>query len=383
MIDRTVEILTRLVGYPTISTDSNLDLIDYAVDLLDKTGARVLTTTNPEGTKANIFATVGPEGDGGVVLSGHTDVVPVEGQDWTVDPFRATVDDGRLWGRGTTDMKGFIACVLAMAPTFAAADLKRPIHMALTYDEEEGCRGARVMLDRLGRTGPRPSVAVIGEPTGLGIVVAHKGCYEYTTEITGMERHASMSAAGAGAIHAAARFIAMLDALTTELAERAPADSPFEPPGSTINVGTITGGVARNITAGSAVFDWELRPIDGEDTAFVLDRVDRFVAEVLLPGMREQFEKADVRTTEVGAVGGFRRERQGSAMTLASRITGSKEIGVVSFGTEAGLFQDLGISTVVCGPGSLDQAHKPDEFIEISQLDACLAMLHRLLPEVT
>jgi len=383
MIDQALGVLTQLVSYPTVSTDSNLDLIDYAADLLGKARARIVTTTDQEGVKANLYATIGPDLPGGVVLSGHTDVVPVAGQDWTVEPFRASKDAGRIWGRGTTDMKGFIACVLAMAPTFSAVDLERPIHVALTYDEEEGCRGAKVLLDELSRNGPLPSIALVGEPTELGVVVAHKGCYEYTTEVIGLEQHASMGAGGAGAIFAAARFIGMLEALAAELAERAPEDSPFDPSGATINVGRIAGGVARNITAASAVFDWEVRPVAAGEAEFVRDHVDRFVADVLLPDMRRQFEKADIRTTGVGAVGGFRLDRESPAASLASRLTGSGRHSVVSFGTEAGLFQNLGISTVVCGPGSLEQAHKPDEYIEISQLEGCLMMLHRLIDEVT
>ncbi|HEX2153650.1 MAG TPA: acetylornithine deacetylase [Acidimicrobiia bacterium] len=382
MLDRTVDILSRLVSFPTVSTDSNLDLIDYATDLLAAVGARVAVTTDPPGNKANVFATIGPEVEGGVILSGHTDVVPVEGQEWTRPPFTASVTEGRVWGRGTTDMKGFIACMLAIAPRFAASSLTRPLHLAMTYDEEEGCNGAKVMLEALKSDGTLPAVAIIGEPTGLGIVVAHKGCYEFTTEIHGVERHASMSAAGAGAIHAAARFIGMLDGLSDELAERAPADSPFEPPASTINVGTISGGVARNITAGSAVFDWEIRPVEADDVAYVLERANRFVDEVLLPRMRREYPEATVTTTTVGAVGGFRRDPDGQALALARRLTGNTEMEVVSFGTEAGLFQEIGIAPVVCGPGSIEQAHKPDEFIELTQLQACLTMLERLIPEL-
>jgi acetylornithine deacetylase len=382
MLDRAVEILARLVSFPTVSADSNLELIDYATQLLGPLGAGLVTTTNPEGTKANLFATLGPTIDGGVVLSGHTDVVPVEGQEWTRNPFLAEVAEDRVWGRGTTDMKGFLACALAMAPRFAEARLERPVHLALTYDEEEGCHGAKVMLEELARSGPHPSAAIVGEPTEFEIVIAHKGCYEFTTEIHGVERHASMSAAGAGAIHAAVSFIGELDRLADELATRAPADSPFDPPATTINVGTIAGGVARNITAGSTVFDWEMRPVEPGDADFVLERMDRFVEETLLPKMREEFPEATITTSTVGAVGEFSRRPEGPGVALAQRLTGNQELSVVSFGTEAGLFQELGIATVVCGPGSLDQAHKPDEFIELDQLQRCLTVMERLLAEL-
>lgn len=279
-------------------------------------------------------------------------------------------------------MKSFIACALAMAPEFAAAGPSRPIHFALTYDEEVGCQGAKVMLKDLTERDLRPEVVIIGEPTGLGTVVAHKGCYEFTTEIHGIERHASMSGAGAGAIHAAARFIGMLDRLADELARRPPPNSPFDPPSTTINVGTIAGGVARNITASSAVFDWELRPVDPGDATYVLGRLEQFVADELLPSMQQEFPEASITTTTVGSVGGFLPDPDGPAVALARRLNGSPELQVVSFGTEAGLFQELGIAPVVCGPGSLDQAHKPDEFIEIAQLEGCLAMLQHLLEEL-
>lgn len=383
MLDRTLEILGRLVAFPTVSADSNLDLIDYAVDLLEACGARVETTSDPAGKKANVFATIGPDEEGGVALSGHTDVVPTEGQNWSRDPFFLTVESGRAYGRGTTDMKGFIACVLAMAPTFAAAALSRPVHVALTYDEEEGCHGARLLLSELTRSGrPLPKIVIIGEPTDFGVVVAHKGCYEYTTEITGVERHASMAAAGAGAIHAAARFITFLDSLADEMVARAPDDSPFEPPHTTINVGTISGGVARNITAGSAVFDWEIRPVDAGDAAYIHERLGRFVAEELLPSMRAEFPDAAVSTTVAGEVDGFWRDPQSPAVELARRLTGNRETMVVSFGTEAGLYQEKGIAPVVCGPGSIAQAHKPDEFIEVSQLERCLSVLEKLITEL-
>lgn len=382
MLDRTVEILGRLVSFPTISSYGNLDLVDYATDLLARADARLSITEDPGGTKANVFATLGPEVDGGLVLSGHTDVVPVEGQSWTRDPFRLAIDGGRAWGRGTTDMKGFIACVLAMAPVMGSWDLAHPVHVALTYDEEVGCHGAKVMLADLARSGPKPAIAVVGEPTDQSIVIAHKGCYEYTTEIRGVERHASISAAGAGAIHAAARFVGMLDRLADEMAARAPADSPFDPPGTTFNVGTISGGVARNITAGGVVFEWEMRPIDAPDRDYALETVERFVQEELLPSMRAEYPDAWLTTTTVGAVGGFERDSRGPGVALARRMAPGSELGVVSFGTEAGLYQELGISTVVLGPGSIHQAHKADEFIELSQLQTCLDSIARLEGEL-
>lgn len=370
--------LRRLVAFPTVSSDSNLELIDYVSSVLVAAGFRITTTSNHGGDKVNIFATIGPEGDGGIVLSGHTDVVPVEGQHWTTEPFAALADDERVWGRGTADMKGFIACVLAVVSTIKPARLLRPLHVALTYDEEEGCHGAKVMLEELARIGPQPEVAIIGEPTAMRVVEAHKGCYEFTTTITAGEQHASTAASGSGAIHAAAEFIRMLDLLASQLTNRAQADSPFSPPGATINVGTIRGGVARNITAASSEFEWELRSVAAGDVAFVTQQVDRFVADELLPAMRRRFSQAEVRTVTVGAVGPFQPQTTSAATVLAHRLTRSTKSEVVSFGTEAGLFQEAGISAVVCGPGRIDQAHRPDEYIEINQLESCLDMLGML-----
>ena len=382
-LDRTVEILSRLVAFPSVSLESNLDLIDYVVDLLLDAGFRCDVTIQPEGNRGNVFATVGPDEDGGVILSGHTDVVPVEGQDWSVDPFHLTIHDGRALGRGTTDMKGFIAAVLALAPDIAARPLSRPVHLAFTADEEVGCQGARLMLSKLASTGPHPTVALIGEPTDLGVIGAHKGCYEYTTVIHGVERHASMSAAGAGAIHAAVRYMALLDSLTDELERRAPVDSPFDPPASTINVGRFEGGVARNITAGSASFEWELRPVQAADLAFVLESVTGYVEGTLLPAMRQEFPEASIHTFEVGGVGAFHLHADSPALDLAAKITGSAEVGVVSFGTEAGVYQEVGIAPVVCGPGSIEQAHRPDESIGLGDLERGLGMLRSLVDEVS
>jgi acetylornithine deacetylase len=382
-LHKTLEILGRLVAFPSVSLESNLDLIDYVVDLLLEAGFHCDVTIQPEGDRGNVFATVGPDNGGGVILSGHTAVVPVEGQDWSVDPFPLTIRDGRALGRGTTDMKGFIASVLALAPEIAARDLARPVHIALTADEEVGCHGARLMLSALTWPGQPPTSVFIGEPTDLAVIGAHKGCYEYTTIIHGVERHASMSAAGAGAIHAAVRYMALLDRLTDELVRRAPSDSPFDPPASTINVGRFEGGVARNITAGSASFEWELRPVQVSDLAFVLDSVTEFVEEALLPAMQTEFPDASIHTFEVGGVGAFLLEPDSPALHLAARVTGSTEVGAVSFGTEAGVYQEMGIAPVVCGPGSIEQAHRPDESIGLSDLEAGLTVLGRLIDEVS
>lgn len=375
----TLKFLDRLIGYPTVSSDSNLDLIDYVVDVVERAGARTIITTDDTATKANLLATFGPEGDGGVVLSGHTDVVPVEGQDWSCDPFTLVVDEDRAWGRGTTDMKGYLACVLAQVAPLSQMDLSRPVHFAFTYDEEVGLLGGQVLLADLEERPFQPALAMVGEPTLMRVVTAHKGGYEFTTRFTAGERHSSMGTYGAGAISAAGRFIGLLDSVAEELLENAPSGSRFDPVGSTINIGTIRGGVARNITPREVVLEWELRPAQSDDPAYVTDRVSRFVEEELVPHMRRVFPEATVETTSRGEIDGLYGDDDGEAARLLLEVTDSDTTEAVSYCTEAGLFDAAGISAVVCGPGSIEQAHKPDEYIELSQLEQCLDVLQRLI----
>ncbi len=377
-LSRTKAILTDLIAFPTVSADTNLQLITYAGDLLSSAGAQLSVSLDQSGTKANLFATIGPECDGGVVLSGHTDVVPVEGQDWTGDPFVMSERDGRLYGRGTCDMKGFIAACLAMAPRFAALDLARPLHFAFTYDEEVGCLGARALVDELARAGLRPAAAIIGEPTMMGVIEGHKGCYEYTTEFTGFEGHGSQPDKGVNAVEYAVRYIARLMALGEELKTKAPAESRFSPPWTTLQVGTISGGNARNTIAGQCSIDWEMRPIHTDDSDYVKRQLGAYVDEDLLPAMRRVWRDASIVTHTIGEVRGLLPVPQSQARDIVFELTGNSQAELVSFGTEAGLFQEIGISSVICGPGSIAQAHKPDEFIEISQLAACLDMLDKL-----
>ena len=374
----TVAILDRLIAFPTVSADGNRDLIDYAAGLLEPLGARVSVSSDETGAKANLFATIGPEIDGGIVLSGHSDVVPVEGQAWTTDPFRLVERDGRLYGRGTCDMKGFIAAALAMAPRYARLDLARPLHIALTYDEEIGCFGARALVEELKARRIRPGVAIIGEPTEMRVIEGHKGCYEYTTEFTGLEGHASLPQAGVNAIEYAVLYAARLIELADELRARAPEGSRFEPPWTTLQVGRIDGGIARNVIAGHCTLDWEMRPVQLADAAHVKDAIARHVEGELLPAMRAVSPAAGIVTHVVGEVEGLEPMADSEARRIVMELTGANGADLVAFGTEAGLFQSLGISTVVCGPGSIAQAHKPDEFLSLDELAACLAMLDRL-----
>lgn len=355
-----------------------MDLINYAANFFDDLGVSVQLSHNAEGTKANLFATIGPQENGGVMLSGHTDVVPVEGQDWTSDPFLAVHKGNRVIGRGACDMKGFIACALASAPAFQALELNRPLHIALTYDEEVGCLGAPVMLNALADLGIRPNVAIIGEPTGMQIIEGHKGCYEYTTQIRGLEGHGSLPDAGVNAVESAVRIIHELLETGKTLRERAPADSRFTPPWTTVSVGKIEGGIARNIIAKDCTFEWEIRPVQRSDSDLVWDRLHRLIDGSLLPEMQKRYEGAYIRTETAGEVDGLEPMSDSEATALVRELTGGNGTDVVSFGTEAGLFQKAGISTVVCGPGYIDQAHRPDEFVDVEQLNACLRMMERL-----
>lgn len=378
MLARTRQILGDLVAFPTVSSDSNLELIAYAADLLSDAGATISLSRDETGTKANLFATLGPAGDGGIVLSGHTDVVPADPSEWTSDPYVLTERDGKLYGRGTCDMKGFIAAAIAMAPRFAAAELKRPLHFALTYDEEVGCFGARALVQELERSGLRPGVAIIGEPTGMGVIEGHKGCYEYTTEFTGLEGHGSQPDKGVNAIEYATRYIARMLDIGEEMKKRAPAVSRFDPPWTTLQVGRIDGGKARNVIAGSCAVEWEMRPINLADANYAKNDLGDYARNVLLPSMRSVCPHCDIITRTIGEVEGLQVVDESEARAIVAELTGNSHSEVVPFGTEAGLFQSAGISSIICGPGSIDQAHKPDEFIAIDQLAACLEMLDKL-----
>jgi len=377
-LDETRAILGELISFPTVSSADNLALISSAAERLSDCGARISFTRSEDGARANLFATIGPERDGGIVLSGHTDVVPAEEPDWLSDPFAMTDRDGALYGRGACDMKGFVAATLAMAPRFAERPLARPVHFAFTYDEEIGCLGARQLIESLRANGPRPSVAIIGEPTEMRIIEGHKGCHEYTTAFFGREGHSAYPDSGVSAVEYAVRFAGRLLGLRTALNDRTPADSRFDPPGTTLHIGRIAGGAAHNVIAGHCAVDWEMRPISGDDAAFVRDEVRRICESELLPAMRAIHTDARIETTTLGEVAGLTPSARSEARTLVEALTGARDSDVVCFGTEAGLFQALGLSAVVCGPGSIAQAHKPNEFVALSQLDACLAMLDGL-----
>ncbi len=378
MLDQTIDILGDLIAFPTVSADSNLAMIDYLASRLEDCGAKVHLLRDPSGTKANLFATLGPQNDGGIVLSGHSDVVPVTDQEWSSDPFQMNRRGNRLYGRGSCDMKGFIAAATAMAPTFAQTIHARPLHFAFTYDEEVGCIGAGHLAQSLGDLGIKPSVAIIGEPTDMRIIEGHKGCYEYTTRFQGLEGHGSAPDLGVNAVEYAARYVSFLLDLKDQLRTMAPSDSPFKPPWTTVNVGALNGGAVHNVIASKAQVDWEMRPVQSGDADFVKSRLQTYCRDVLLPKMQAVFPNASIQTEVVGEVEGLVPALENEARQIVAALTGQNEVGVVPFGTEAGIFQNLGMDVVVCGPGSIEQAHKADEYIVVDQLEQCLSMLSKL-----
>ena len=377
-LNDTQKILSEFVAYPTISADSNLAMISDIAERLSDTGARVEIQSSPDGRKANLFATLGPDEPGGIVLSGHSDVVPVEGQDWTSDPFELLERDDCLYGRGACDMKGFIAAAVAMAPEFAAKELKRPVHFAFTYDEEIGCLGAQALASWLQENNIRPKMAFVGEPTMMTIIEGHKGCCEYTTQFYGAAGHGSQPDLGVNAVEYAVRYVTRLMELGETLKTRAPKNSRFDPPWTTINTGSLRGGFAHNVIPSEASLEWEFRPVQSGDFRFVKSEIEDYVETVLLPAMQNVSPSARITTKVMGEVAGLEPATQNEARDIMIELTGGNSSDVVSFGTEAGIFSQLGMSVVVCGPGSIEQAHKPDEFISKDQLSKCLIMLDRL-----
>jgi acetylornithine deacetylase len=363
------EMLGRLVAFDTTSSKSNLELIEFVAGILAEYAGEPQFTYNDDRTKANLWATVGPADRPGVVLSGHTDVVPVTGQPWTTDPFVMTERDGRLYGRGTADMKGFLACVLCALPEFVARRPKSPVHVAFSYDEEVGCLGAPRLLAALPDDLPAPRYAVIGEPTDLRLANTHKGIRVLQTQVTGLDGHSSAPDLGCSAISAAVKMIDFLDGVAGELRRKADASLPFEPPWTTLNVGIIEGGTACNIIPRECRFDWEYRPLPDDDPRAVRERLQAFVDEELVPagGGRLSVEVSEL----VGVPALAPAPSAEPALASLGAILGdtSDPVGM-SFTTEAGLFQAAGIPAVVCGPGSIAQAHRPDEFITVAALEA-------------
>ena len=377
LYEKSIKILTDLISFKTISGKDNGPLIDYCDDILKKNGVSTFRIFDGNKERVNLFGTIKAKKNNGkksIILSGHTDVVPVS-KGWATDPFKATVKGDKLFGRGSCDMKGFIACVLAYVPTLSKTNLDRDVHFSFTFDEETACIGAPLLIKELKKRSITNGICIIGEPTKMKIIDAHKGMNEYTIHFEGLAGHSSQPSKGVNAIEYASRYINKLLELREELISRAPEDCIFDPPHSTLSIGGISGGIAHNVIADKCKVEWETRPVVKEDGIFVTDQIDKFVSEELLPQMKKIFPNSNIRKETIGEVIGFNRIKDSEACELVSSITGDNSREVVSFGTEAGLFQEIGISTVVCGPGSIEQAHKIDEFIELNELKKCLTFL--------
>ena len=377
----TLKILADLIKFQTVSGTSNLKLIEYCEKKLNESGATSFKTFHKSGLQANLFSTInGKEklNSEGIILSGHTDVVPASSNEWSSDPYIAQEKDNKVYGRGSCDMKGFIACTLVMAPLFAKQKLKKPIHFSYTYDEETSCLGAPVLLKELKKRNVNYSVCIIGEPTDMKAIHAHKGYNEYKTYFTGLAGHASDPVHGVNAIEYAIRYANKLMELREELKKRKSRDSVFTPPYSTLQIGKISGGLSTNVIADQCIVDWEVRPITPEDGKFISQNIESYAKETLLPEMRKIYPKANIKKETVGETIGFNKVEKSDAVDLVCNLTGDNSRGAISFGTEAGLFQELGISTVVCGPGSIKQAHTIDEYVTFDQLKLCLKMLVNL-----
>jgi acetylornithine deacetylase len=365
----------RLIGFDTTSRGSNLALIDFAQGLLEEAGARCRRTYDSTGAKANLFASLGPDGPGGFVLSGHSDAVPVDGQAWTSDPFKAEIHDGKLFGRGACDMKGFIGTALSLLP--AMKNLKRPIHFALSYDEEVGCVGVQGLLADLAAADIRPSLAIIGEPTLMRVVGAHKAGAVLHTDCHGCEGHSSAPDKGANAVMMAGEFVALLEDVGNAL--RADTDALFDPPFTTVQANMISGGVAVNILARDAHVIWEYRALPDRDVEALMARIEERTRAEILPKYRARVPYAAFETVFHARYPGLVLDAASPALALACEITGDDQVQAVSYGAEAGHFQRAGIPAVLCGPGSIEQAHRADEFVALSELEACEMFLKKVI----
>ena len=376
LFEKSINILKDLISFKTISGENNSSIINYCENILKKCGASSFKVFDQDKKRVNLFATLKAKKSNKfdpIILSGHTDVVPVS-KGWSSDPFVAEIRDDKVFGRGSCDMKGFLACSLAFAEVFSKSSLSRDIHFSLTFDEETACIGAPLLIKELKKRNITNGICIVGEPTKMKIIDSHKGCYEYTTYFEGLAGHSSKPNDGVNAVEFASRYVGKLMKLRKELKIRQPKNSIFDPAYSTLSVGGIFGGIAHNVIADKCHVNWETRPVNKEDGIFLNHEIDKYANE-LLTEMKKKFSSSSIRKEIIGEIIGFDRVTNSKACEFVSSITGDNEREVVSFGTEAGLFQEIGISTVVCGPGSIEQAHKIDEFIEISEIKKCLFFL--------
>ena len=381
--NKTLSMIERLVAFDTTSHKSNLQLIEFVRDTLSELGVESVLVADETGAKANLFATAGPKDVPGILLSGHTDVVPVEGQDWHSDPFKVTRIEGRLHGRGTADMKSFIAVILALLPEFIERGLETPLHLAFSHDEEIGCVGVRRLLDRhISGMDVKPKACIVGEPTEMKVVTGHKGKRSLRCHARGHECHSALAPSGVNAVETAAELVAFLRRLSRRFQDNGPFDPAFEPSHTTVHTGTISGGTALNIVPRDCTFDYEIRNLPGDDAEAIQAELEAFAADTLLPDMRAVDPDTGFRFEECSGFPGLDTPADAAVTELAQALSGANATSKVSFGTEAGLFSRAGIPAVVCGPGSIRQAHRPDEFITTEQVALCEAFMRRLQDRV-
>jgi acetylornithine deacetylase len=377
----TLEILDKLVSFPTVSRDSNRDLIDFVRSFLAARNIEAELICTGDGRKANLFATVGRKDIPGVMLSGHTDVVPVDGQSWSSDPFRTRLSGGRIYGRGTADMKGFLACVLSLVGRMAGTKLAKPIHLAFSHDEEVGCIGVRYLIDELQKRPVKPRFAIVGEPTLMRLATGHKGKIAARATCCGVEGHSALAPKALNAIHLACDFVGFIRQSQEEIVEAGSREEGYDVPYTTLHVGRIEGGTALNIVPGKCTVDFEIRNIGRDDGRSILDRLVEGGKRIAME-RRSAFPEADIRVDVVNEYPGLTTPLDSEVVRFAGRIVDHPDPFNVAFGTEGGLFsRRLGVPAVVCGPGSMDQGHKPDEFVALDQIEACDRMMDRLLDE--
>jgi len=373
------QLLARLIAFDTTSTRSNLELIDFVRNLLDDHGVESQLVPSEDRTRANLYATIGPDDVGGIMLSGHTDVVPTAGQDWHSDPYKMKTEDKLLLGRGACDMKGFIACVLAGLPQMTAERLLTPIHLAFSYDEEIGCVGARRLVESMTGFEVKPRLGLIGEPTSMNMVLGHKGKVSFRVTVSGFSCHSAYISSGVNAVEYAAELIAFIRGMNRRVREQL-VDESYSVPHTTFHVGNISGGTALNIVPQQCQFEFEIRNLPQQDLDALVHEIRHYASNVLLLDMQSRHPDSDIHFDEISYYPGLHTDPASAVIACTRAINPIDEIGDnVSFGTEAGLFDGLGINSLICGPGSIDQAHKPDEFVSREQMGFCNTMLDNLV----
>ncbi|MEL0018934.1 MAG: acetylornithine deacetylase [Rickettsiales bacterium] len=384
MSDRSsIDFITKLISFDTTSRNSNMELIHYIRDYLQSLGVDSLLVEDETGTKANLYATLGPKDRPGIMLSGHTDTVPVDGQNWSSDPFTVTERDGKLYARGTCDMKGFIGICLAYAPKFLERGLEIPIHFAFSHDEEVGCLGVKSLIEKFKDIEPTPMMGIVGEPTSMQVIIGHKGKQSYRCHVRGLEAHSSLAPQGVNAVEYAAEMIAHLKGMARRIQKEGPFDALYDVQHTTVHTGVVQGGTALNIVPKDCSFDFEFRCIGADSGDDLFAEIETFARETLEPEMQAIDPASGIEFEELSAIDGLDLDPGEEVVTLAKTLAGRNDHAKVAFGTEAGLFQQqVGIPTVVCGPGSINDAHKPDEYVALEQLDKCHAFFDKLLDHV-